>query len=264
VEVSGLCFDYHGRRALAGIDFRLEAGERVALVGPNGAGKSTLLLHLNGLLRATEGEVHILGARVQKSNLADIRKKVGLVFSDPEDQLFMPTLEEDVAFGPLNMGRTPEEARRLAGDALRAMNLIHLKDRSPHHLSDGERRRAAMATVLSMRPAIWVLDEPAANLDPRSRRELIGILNELEGTLVLASHDLDLVVQVCNRCLLLDAGELVADGDVRRLLADEELMEAHGLEVPWRLTVAGKDGVPDDEAHLPRDLAGLGRAGSGK
>jgi energy-coupling factor transporter ATP-binding protein EcfA2 len=234
IAVEDLSFDYHGLVALQGVSFSVAAGERIGLVGPNGAGKSTVLLHLNGLLSG-QGTVRINGTVVGKQTLAEVRGLVGLVFPDPEDQLFMPTLHEDAAFGPLNMGLGREEAGRRAQAALETMGLSELKDRSGHNLSDGERRRAAIATVLSMQPRIWVLDEPAANLDPRGRRELIGILKELPGTVVLASHDLDLVVQVCERCLLLDGGVLVADGETGQLLSDQGLMEAHGLEVPWRL-----------------------------
>ncbi len=234
VEVADLRYDYHGTPALRGVSFSISASERVGLIGPNGAGKSTLLLHLNGLLRG-QGKVVVEGLALDKGSLAEVRSRVGLVFADPEDQLFMPTLVEDAAFGPLNMGLDRSKALARAEGALLRLGLSDKKDRSPHHLSDGERRRAAIATVLSMEPDVWVLDEPAANLDPRARRELIALLVDLPGTVVVASHDLDMVVQVCERCLLLDQGELVVDGPAREILADEELMEAHGLEVPLRL-----------------------------
>jgi cobalt/nickel transport system ATP-binding protein len=234
IEVEGLSFDYHGTSALDKLDFTIQTGERVGIVGPNGAGKSTLLLHLNGLLHGA-GILRIMGTEVNNKNGANIRRHVGLVFSDAEDQLFMPTLEQDAAFGPLNMGLSPSEALKRAIASLKQMRLEELRERSSHHLSDGERRRAAIATVLSMEPSIWVLDEPAANLDPRSRRDLIGILKNLSGTVVLASHDLDMVVQVCQRCLLLDNGRLIADGPTNQLLTDARLMEDHGLEVPLRL-----------------------------
>jgi cobalt/nickel transport system ATP-binding protein len=234
ISVRGLRCDYHGTQALSGLTFSVSAGERVGLVGPNGAGKSTLLLHLNGLLQG-QGEVHILGRLLERDSLAWVRSRVGLVFADAEDQLFMPTLIEDVAFGPLNQGLPEEQALERAERALGRMGLSAMAERSPHHLSDGERRRAAIATVLSMDPEVWVLDEPAANLDPRARRDLIAILSSLPGTVLVASHDLDLVVQVCQRCLLLDGGELVRDGETRALLADAALMDEHGLEVPLRL-----------------------------
>ena len=234
VEVTDLHYDYHGTEALTGVSFSLRAGERVGLIGPNGAGKSTLLLHLNGLL-AGRGQVRVDGTLLGAGTLAEVRAKIGLVFSDPEDQLFMPTLLEDAAFGPLNMGLDQPTALARAEAALTRLGLADKLDRSPHHLSDGERRRAALATVLSMEPAVWVLDEPAANLDPRGRRELITLLGELTGTVLLASHDLDMVVQTCQRCLLLDGGKLVRDGDTREVLSDVELMQTHGLEVPLRL-----------------------------
>ena len=238
IDVADLRFSYHEYQAIRGVSFSVPAGERLGLAGPNGAGKSTLLLHLNGLLEG-QGSITIDGKVVGKKTLSDIRKTVGLVFADAEDQLFMPTLEQDVAFGPMNMGLSVEDAKEKTEAALSKMNLKSLKNRSSHHLSDGERRRAAIATVLSMEPAIWVLDEPAANLDPRSRRELIEILKKLPGTVVLASHDLDLMVQVCKRCLVLDEGRLIADGPADEILSDEVLMEAHGLEVPYRLKADG-------------------------
>jgi len=234
IEVADLRYDYHGTPALNGVSFSLSAGERVGLIGPNGAGKSTLLLHLNGLL-AGKGDIQVWGRPVTGDNLAWVRSQVGLVFADPEDQLFMPTLIEDAAFGPLNMGLSRDEALARAGQALAQVRLSALADRSPHHLSDGERRRAALATVLSMQPAVWLLDEPAANLDPRGRRELIALLKKLPGSVLVASHDLDMVAQVCERCLVLDAGELVSDGPTAAVLGDAALMDAHGLEVPLRI-----------------------------
>jgi cobalt/nickel transport system ATP-binding protein len=240
IEVAGLSFDYHGSPAIKDVSFAVAPGERVGFVGANGAGKSTLLLHLNGLLTG-RGSVRIDGMEVVKKNLGRIRRRVGLVFPDPEDQLFMPTLEEDVAFGPLNMGDTGDVALKKAHQALGRMGLADLANRSSHHLSDGERRRAAIASVLSMQPSIWVMDEPAANLDPRGRRELVKIMKDLPGTIVLASHDLDLVVQVCERCLVLASGQIVADGETRKLLMDAELMERNGLEVPLRLQIGSGD-----------------------
>lgn len=239
LKVEGLDFAYHGqggeadRQVLHQVSFQIAQGEKVGMVGPNGAGKSTLLLHLNGLLTG-QGRLEVKGRSICKEHMAWVRSQVGMVFADPDDQLFMPTLVDDVAFGPLNMGEDREQARQSAVLALQRMGLKGFEDRSPHHLSDGERRRAALATVLSMNPSIWVLDEPAANLDPRARRELIALLKSLD-TVFVASHDLDLVLQVCDRCLVLDAGRIVADGPVREVLGQAELMEKHGLEVPLRL-----------------------------
>lgn len=245
LEVEGLDFAYHGhggeadRQVLHQVSFRIGEGEKVGMVGPNGAGKSTLLLHLNGLLTG-QGRLKVKGRPINKEHMAWVRSQVGMVFADPDDQLFMPTLVDDVAFGPLNMGEDHEQARQSAIQALERMGLKGFEDRSPHHLSDGERRRAALATVLSMNPSIWVLDEPAANLDPRARRELIALLRSLD-TVFVASHDLDLVLQVCERCLVLDAGRIVADGPVREVLGQAELMEKHGLEVPLRLKLEEGD-----------------------
>lgn len=234
VRVRDLHFDYHGSQALRGVSFCIEHGERLGLIGPNGAGKSTLLLHLNGLLIG-KGSVEVDGRVLERKALDWVRAKVGLVFSDPEDQLFMPTLLEDAAFGPLNMGLDHVEVTKRATDALEQMRLGDFKERSSHHLSDGERRKAAISTVLSMQPEVWALDEPAANLDPRSRRELIALLKNLGGTVIVASHDLDMVTQVCNRCILMDAGKVIADGPSAEILSNAELMELHGLEVPLRL-----------------------------
>jgi cobalt/nickel transport system ATP-binding protein len=234
VQVEDLSYDYHGTNALLGVSFQIEQGQRVALVGPNGAGKSTLLLHLVGLLEGT-GAVRIRGRRLEKKTMPWVRSEVGLVFADPEDQLFMPTLIQDAAFGPLNMGLGKDEAFQRASSSLVRMGLEDKEQRSPHHLSDGERRRAAIATVLSMDPSVWVFDEPAANLDPRARRDLIATLKGLPGSVILASHDLDLVTQVCERCMLLDAGRLIADQPTEEMLQNEALMEEHGLEVPLRL-----------------------------
>jgi cobalt/nickel transport system ATP-binding protein len=240
IEVKGLTSDYHGEPVLHGVDLSVKSGERVGVVGPNGAGKTTLLLHLAGLLFG-RGSISLDGISVEPKNLSMVRRKMGLVFSDPEDQLFMPTLEEDAAFGPLNLGLSEEEALRLARESLTRMGLFQSKDRSSHHLSDGEQRRAAIATILAMNPSIWLLDEPTANLDPRGRRELISTLRALSGTVLVASHDLDLVVQVCGRCWVMDQGVVVADGPTKEVLADALLMEKHGLEVPWCLCSSAKN-----------------------
>ena len=233
VEVSDLAFAYpDGTRALNGVSFRIEHGGAVALVGGNGAGKSTLLLHLNGCLKATGGHVRIGDAILTTGTLAAVRRAVGMVFQDPDDQLFMSTVAEDVAFGPLNAGVDPLEAGRLATLALARVGMTHLADRPPYRLSAGEKRAVAIATVLAMSPDILVMDEPSSNLDPRSRRRLIQLLRSFEHTKIVATHDLELVVEVCSRVIVLDGGKVVADGPTRDILDDEALMTAHGLERP--------------------------------
>lgn len=257
VVVRGLTYCYpDGREALRGIDLEVAAGEVVALVGPNGAGKSTLLWHLNGLLPGRRrgggrgpgragssglgGEggprVWIEGLAVEERHLAEVRRRVGLLFQDPDDQLFSLTVLDDVAFGPRNQGRSPEEAERVARECLAWVELEGVADRPPHHLSYGERKRACLAGVLACGPTVLALDEPTANLDPRARRRLLKLIAGLSGTTrLIATHDLDLVVDVCPRSIVLDGGRVVADGPSAELLADEALMEEHGLEVPYRL-----------------------------
>lgn len=233
VEVSDLVFAYpDGTQALKGVSFRIEHGGAVALVGGNGAGKSTLLLHLNGCLKATGGHVRIGDAVLAAGTLAVVRRAVGMVFQDPDDQLFMSTVAEDVAFGPLNAGVEPLEAMRLATLALARVGMAHLADRPPYRLSAGEKRAVAIATVLAMSPDILVMDEPSSNLDPRARRRLIQLLRSFEHTKIIATHDLELVVEVCSRVIVLDGGTVVADGPARDILNDEALMAAHGLERP--------------------------------
>ncbi len=233
VELAGVAFEYpDGTRALSDVSFAAAPGEAVALLGPNGAGKSTLLLHLNGYLTPTRGEVHIAGAPLRRDTLARARRAVGMVFQDPDDQLFMPTVREDVAFGPLNLGASPAEAEARAVAALERVGGAHLADRAPHRLSFGEKRAAAIATVLAMEPEILVLDEPSANLDPRGRRRLRELLASFEHTRLIATHDLELAVQLCPRTIILDGGSVVADGSTVELLNDEPLMLAHGLERP--------------------------------
>ncbi|MHC4591298.1 MAG: energy-coupling factor ABC transporter ATP-binding protein, partial [Planctomycetota bacterium] len=194
-------------------------------------GKSTLLLHLNGLLEG-EGRIEVCGLPVSDGRLDEVRMKVGLVFQDPDDQLFMPTVFDDVAFGPLNMDLERAEVERRGGEALREVDMQHAVERSSHHLSFGERKRVCMATVLAMSPEILALDEPTTNLDPRHRRQLIELLRGFELTTLVASHDLDAVLELCDRVVLLDGGRIVADGDARAILADRALLEAHGLELP--------------------------------
>ncbi|PWW23236.1 cobalt/nickel transport system ATP-binding protein [Geodermatophilus normandii] len=232
--VEDLAFAYpDGHQALFGVDLRLVPGERVALLGPNGAGKTTLVLHLNGILSGGRGRVSVGGLPVEKRNLAEVRRRVGIVFQDPDDQLFMPTVGEDVAFGPRNLGLPePEVAVRVAA-ALEQVGMAGSADRPPHHLSFGQRRRVAVATVLSMHPEVLVLDEPSSNLDPAGRRELAEVLTGLPVTMLMVTHDLPYALQLCPRSVVLDGGVVVADGPTRDLLADADLLAAHRLELPF-------------------------------
>lgn len=218
-----------GRPALRRVDLRVAPGEKVALVGPNGAGKSTLLLHLNGILRG-QGEVQVCGLAMQDDHLGRIRASVGLVFQDPDDQLFSPSVAEDVAFGPAAMGMSSDEVTRRVGRALAAVGMADSGERVPHHLSGGEKKRIAIATVLAMDPEILVLDEPTAGLDPRGRRGLIRLLSELPQTMLVATHDLRMVQELFPRTVVLDQGQIVADGPTPMLMADAALLAAHGLE----------------------------------
>jgi cobalt/nickel transport system ATP-binding protein len=232
VDARELRFSYpDGRVALDGVSLHVAHGERVAILGPNGAGKTTLMLHLNGLLRG-EGALEVTGLDVAPAVLRTLRGRVGLVFQDPDDQLFMPTVAEDVAFGPLNLGLSRDVARVRVAAALDAVGMAHAGERAPHTLSLGQRRRVAIATVLAMEPALLVLDEPSANLDPRARRELVGVLEELAGTMLLVTHDLPLAAQLCDRAVILDRGRVVADGPCSEVLGDAELLADHGLELP--------------------------------
>ncbi len=239
VRLTRLSFSYHdGTRALDTIDLDIKAGERVALVGPSGAGKSTLLLHLNGILQGT-GTVRILGQSLAEGDLKLIRKQVGLVFQDPNDQLFCPTVFEDIAFGPLNLGVPAQQIPKRVEKALMDVMLDYsYANRSAHHLSHGERKRVALATVLAMEPSILALDEPTSNLDPGNRRHLIQLISSLPATLLLGTHDLEMVLALCSRTIVMDCGKIRADGDTRRLLADADLMEKHGLEVPLSIQLA--------------------------
>jgi cobalt/nickel transport system ATP-binding protein len=233
VLVERLVFRYpNGHQALHGIDLRIDPGEKLALIGPNGAGKSTLMLHLNGIHLPAEGSVAIAGIPVTRQNLGRIRALVGLVFQDPDDQLFSPTVYDDVAFGPIHMGLSKEEVDARVARALEAVGLAGLERRQPFHLSLGQRKRAALATVLSMSPELLVLDEPSAGLDPRGRRELINLLRSLDQTLLVSTHDMRLVAEVFPRTVILDEGRIVADGPTPQLLADAALLERHGLEMP--------------------------------
>jgi cobalt/nickel transport system ATP-binding protein len=232
--VHDLAFAYpDGHEALRGVDLTVTAGERVAILGPNGAGKTTLVLALNGINGASRGSVTVGGMLVDRRNLAEIRRRVGIVFQDPDDQLFMPTVRDDVAFGPANLGLRGAELERRTIEALDAVGMTHAADRSPHHLSFGERRRVALATVLAMRPDILVLDEPSSNLDPVARRELAEIVLGLDVTILLVTHDLPYALQLCERAVVLDQGRVVVDGATRDVLADRETMAAHRLELPF-------------------------------
>lgn len=232
IRISDLHYTYpDGTEALRDVDLHVEEGERLGLVGPNGAGKSTLLLHLNGLL-AGEGSVEVCGMPVANGRAEEVRLKVGLVFQDPDDQLFMPTVFDDVAFGPLNMGLERDEVEQRVEQALEAVDMAYAAERSSHHLSFGERKRVCVATVLSMQPTILALDEPTTNLDPRHRRQVIELLDSLDMTLVIASHDLDAVLDLCDRVALLEDGRLITEGPAQEMLTDRELLEAHSLELP--------------------------------
>ena len=235
LDVRDLRFAYpDGREALRGVSFRLGAGEKVAILGPNGAGKSTLLLHLNGLMHG-HGEVSVMGERVvedDKKALARIRSLVGLVFQDPDDQLFSPTVYDDVAFGPIYMGLPQQEIDERVELALGQVGLEGYDTRMPFHLSGGEKKRAAIATVLSMRPRVLVLDEPSAGLDPRARRGLITLLDNLEQTILITTHDMHMVKEAFPRSIIMDGGLVVADAPTAEILADQELLESHGLELP--------------------------------
>ncbi|GID91706.1 energy-coupling factor ABC transporter ATP-binding protein [Amorphoplanes digitatis] len=237
LDIAGLTFAYpDGSVALHGVDLSVAQGERVALLGPNGAGKTTLVLHLNGILHGGAGTVTVGGLRVDpadRARLAEIRRRVGIVFQDPDDQLFMPTVAEDVAFGPANLGLRGAELRTRVDEALAAVDMTAHRDQVPQHLSFGQRRRVAVATVLAMRPELLVLDEPSSNLDPASRRELAEILERLPVTVLMVTHDLPYALQLCPRSVILDAGRIVADGKTPNLLADEPLLHAHRLELPF-------------------------------
>ena len=234
LEVEGLSFAYpDGSPALRDVSLRVRRGERVALLGPNGAGKTTLVLHLNGILSGGPGTVRVGGLAVGRDTLREVRRRVGIVFQDPDDQLFLPTVGEDVAFGPANLGLTgPALAERVRW-ALEQVGMAGAVDRPPHHLSFGQRRRVAVATVLAMEPEVLVLDEPSSNLDPASRRELAEILLALDVTVLMVTHDLPYALQLCPRSVILSAGRMVADGPTPQLLSDPTLLAEHRLELPY-------------------------------
>lgn len=236
IEIRNLTYRYHdGTEALRGVSLEVTAGECVALLGPNGSGKSTLLLHLNGLLPEkprSDASVRIFGQAITPENVRAIRRQVGLLFQDPDDQLFCATVEEDVAFGPLQLGLAESEVHARVEKALAGVGLAGQGHRAAHHLSQGEKRRACLAGVLACEPSVLVLDEPTSDLDPRGRREFKALLKQIPATKLIATHDLEMVVELCSRAILLDHGAVVAQGGVRSLLNDEPLMLAHGLERP--------------------------------
>jgi cobalt/nickel transport system ATP-binding protein len=239
LDVRGLAFAYpDGHQALFGVDLHVHRGERVALLGPNGAGKTTLVLQLNGILRAGAGSVAVSGLPVEDKNILEIRRRVGVVFQDPDDQLFMPTVRDDVAFGPRNLGLKGADLDRRVADALEQVGMNDFADRPPHHLSFGQRRRVAIATVLAMQPEILVMDEPSSNLDPASRREIAEIVRSLDGTMLMVTHDLPYAVELCERSVILSGGVIAADGATTDLLADAELMRTHRLELPFGYDLA--------------------------
>ena len=233
LEIAGLHFSYpDGLEVLEDIYLRVMPGERLGLIGPNGAGKTTLFLQVCGVLPPSAGEITVLGKPVLNG---DFRPEVGLVFQNPDDQLFCPSVQDDVAFGPGNMGLSKEEVETRVMEALSAVGCAELAGRPPHHLSEGEKRMVSIAGILAMRPKLVIYDEPSANLDIRSRRRLIKLIQASTGTILIASHDLELILEVCSRVVLLDGGRLVADGNPYEIMGDDRLMEAHGQEKPHSL-----------------------------
>ena len=234
LDVRGLAYAYpDGHQALYGVDLHVHSGEMVALLGPNGAGKTTLVLHLNGILSAGAGSVTVSGMPVARENLREIRRRVGIVFQDPDDQLFLGTVRQDVAFGPANLGVSGAALERRVMESLDRVGMADFVDRPPHLLSFGQRRRVAVARVLAMEPEILVLDEPSSNLDPASRRELAEILRSLDVTVLMVTHDLPYALELCPRSVVLSDGVVVADGATYDVLTDDALMTAHRLELPW-------------------------------
>jgi len=240
VEITDLHYSYpDGTPALGGISFRVSHGESVAIIGENGSGKSTLLLHLNGYLLASKGGVRIGDCQLTSKNINVVRRSVGMVFQNPDDQLFMPTVFDDVAFGPLNMGFSKEEAEAVVKKALDTVGVGHLAKRPPYRLSQEEKRAVSIATVLSMSPDILVMDEPSSSLDPRSRRRLIEMLKTFHHTKIIATHDLDMALDLCERVIIIHRGKISADGKAKDILGDEKLLLANGLERPLGISRLG-------------------------
>ena len=240
--IKELAFAYpDGTQALYGVNLTIQKGERVALLGPNGAGKTTLVMHMNGIHPTAHGSVHVAGQLVDakdKESLKEIRSKVGIVFQDPDDQLFMPTVGEDIAFGPYNMGIRGAGLDAVVDNALAQVGMSEFKNRPPHHLSFGQRRRVAVATVLAMKPEILVLDEPSSNLDPASRRELADILRSLDITMVMVTHDLPYAYELCERSVILSGGIIVADDTTHSILTNESLLKTNRLELPVGFSIS--------------------------
>jgi len=244
IEICDLSFTYDsGKPALSGIDLVVGRDECIGLVGPNGAGKSTLLLHLNGVLRG-RGEIRVLGLAMNRGNLKEIRRRVGLVFQDPRQQLFLPSIEEDIAFGPLNSGWSEEEARQRVDRVMKRLGLQEIARATPLHLSPGEQKKAALAAVLVMDPELLAFDEPSSGLDPASRRDFIELVRALPQTKIIATHDMDLAYELCSRVLVMDRGRIFADGPRDEILGDAELLRAHRLERPLSMLL---------EEMTPRD-----------
>ncbi len=250
LRIQRLSYQYPtGTLALENVSFSTAEGEKLAVVGPSGAGKSTLLMHLNGLLPSkipaasdsqNNATVHIGGLSMAKEHLLEIRRRVGFLFQDPDDQLFCPTVQEDVAFGPLNLGLSQDQVRKRVSESLKAVGLEEFEYRSTLRLSLGERKRVCLAGVLACEPSVLALDEPSSNLDPRARRGLLKILRTFEGCQIIATHDLNFVVEHCDRVIVLDEGRIQADGSPKSILADADLMERHGLEVPLLIRYSGE------------------------
>jgi len=245
VAAEGLTYTYPDSTCgIEDIGFRITHGESVAIVGANGAGKSTLLLHLNGCLTPMHGTVRIGDYPLTKQNLQAVRRSVGMVFQDPDDQLFMPTVFDDVAFGPLNLGLLPGEVEQRVTAALERVNAAHLRKRTPYKLSGGEKRAVAIATVLAMSPDILVMDEPSSNLDPLSRMRLIDLLRTFEHTKIIATHDLDLALAVCERTIVMHRGKIMADGTTLEIFQDQDLLDASGLTQPLTMQKCPVCGSP--------------------
>ena len=234
LKINNLSYKYpDGHKALNDINFSIDQGESICVLGPNGAGKTTLILHLNGILGNLTGEIEVDSLKYTPENIGEIRKTVGVVFQDPDDQLFMPTVLEDVMFGPKNFGYTNEEAEKNAVEALKMVGMDDSQDRAPHHLSFGQKRKVAIATVLASKPKLLVLDEPASNLDPASRRDLIEILINLDISIILVTHDLPMALEICKRSLILNEGTIKEDSLTKAILQNEKLMKENRLELPY-------------------------------